>query len=313
MVGSKKTKKSVSFSEKDESSDDDSGKILTKKEFFKQYLEQHISHNTKKTDTLFSNCYESYTAVTKAYAEYSAEIKRIKKEQMPFHEKIIENLKLACRYKKSSDAFREKGKLPQANGFQKKAEENVQISSDLYNNNDTSDIPFDPAIRQFLEEPSYQGLDEIAHLLLTNSKNKLSISDNQSTGSNNDNNVPLNQEELLLKVEELDDNVVSTPNNTKVILNREELEQLENDNKNLEKKVRTYKKYVNEITTEIEEALPFIQNDDTKERLTYLLSKKQSSNSQTSQEGSQKRKRTATEDKQKKQAKKSKQNEQTNE
>lgn len=325
MTGNKKTKKSVSFSESESTTTMtiDSNNPLSKKEFFKSFLEQHKTHDPRNSQSTFSNCYESFNAANKAFLEYSAELRKIKKEQMLPHEKIIEFLKLACKSKKTADTFREKGKSAQANGFQKKAEENVAQSVELYQNpnlfsEEEKESYFDPLLRNFLEEPSYQGLEEIS-VLFSNTK-KESASSSSSTvesgsGSSGEPGVPSDQD-ILLKVEEMEESYMTTPNGAKVILNREELEQLENNNKTLEKKVRTYKKYVTEITTQVEEILPFLQNDEKKERLTHLLSKKTTSsnnNAQVVDTSTVSKKRSREESTKKKTSKKSKVNDQDDE
>jgi len=52
------------------------------------------------------------------------------------------------------------------------------------------------------------------------------------------------------------------------------LTDMNSDTAQLEKKVKTYKRYVNEITTVVEEAIPYVENPTQKEKLENVIKKR---------------------------------------
>jgi hypothetical protein len=196
-------------------------KAGSKEDYLKRKMEICIKHTPTAE---YPNCYASYDAAKKEFTSYSREEKKRKKSDMAPMDKVHELLSSASKFSKSADKFNENGKIPQANGARKKAEQCLSDADEMFKKN-----------YDLFSDEEMQSLSE--------------------------------QEVTALKTKSLDA-FISASANESAASSPTQTEQL------LQKKVKTYKRYVDELTTEVEQALPFVEEPTHKERLQKLLQKR---------------------------------------
>jgi hypothetical protein len=207
-------------------------KAGSKEDYLKRKLEVCYRHTPTSE---FPNCYESYVAAKKEFSDYSREEKKRKKQEMEPIDKIHDLLSSASKFTKSSDKLNESGKIPQANGMRKKAEECLKEADQLFQQN------------TFTEEELQSLSEQETNALQTKSLEALkappTTSDSNSSSASSASSATATTAVVAAATEQL------------------------------QKKVKTYKRYVNELTTEIEQALPYVEEPTHKRRLQKVIRK----------------------------------------